>query len=79
VQRGYVDERSGGLAQALSRAPHRAHGKGPIHPALQHREISALDDTASPYARTWLARMVPDVDRRLTLLDDLERRFAQRV
>jgi len=31
------------------------------------------------YVRAWLARMVPEGDRRLTLLDDLERRFAQRA
>lgn len=32
-----------------------------------------------PYVRTWLAKMVPDGDRRLTLLDELERRFGQRA
>ena len=31
------------------------------------------------YVRTWLAKMVPDGDRRWTLLDELERRFGQRV
>lgn len=30
------------------------------------------------YVRTWLARMVPDGDRRLVVLDDLEHRFGRR-
>jgi hypothetical protein len=32
-----------------------------------------------PYIRTWLGKMVPDGDRRLTLLDELERRFPARA
>ncbi len=31
------------------------------------------------YVRTWLLKMVPDGDRRVSLLDDLERRFARPV
>jgi hypothetical protein len=31
------------------------------------------------YVRTWLAKMVPEGDRRLALLDDLERRFGPRI
>jgi hypothetical protein len=31
------------------------------------------------YVRTWLARMVPDGDRRLAVLDDLEHRFPRRA
>jgi hypothetical protein len=30
------------------------------------------------YARAWLTKMVPAGDRRFALLDDLERRFAER-
>jgi hypothetical protein len=31
------------------------------------------------YVRAWFAKMVPEGDRRLTLLDDLERRFERRA
>src|SRR6185436_1311352 len=42
------------------------------------RMFSALTLDLS-YIRTWLAKMIPDADRRLTLLDDLERRFPPRA
>jgi hypothetical protein len=40
------------------------------------RLFSARRDLDEPYIRSWLERIVPPGDRRLTLLADLSRRFG---
>lgn len=52
------------------------YGRSKDVPDLEHMFAALPLDLA--YMRGWLTKMVPAGDRRLALLDDLERRFAAR-